>query len=182
MESAGITVESVRNLQASGKHLLEDLLGRQLLEDQQVFIMVLSPGSDPDEEARQAASASLEAVFPKTTAHAAEHGASDDEIDAAVREAAGSSREGLMRVVLDSSLLARAKKDKRGTGIDFIDCRPPTLFSTSLRGDNRPVPTSQKTGLGRLNFAYGWRKIRYTSIGGEMKLLVRLSQGIAVPG
>jgi hypothetical protein len=74
--------------------LLEDLLGRPLQEDQQVFIMVLSPGSGPDEEARQAARAGLAAVFRKTAAHASEHGASDDEIDAAVREAARRVRPG----------------------------------------------------------------------------------------
>jgi hypothetical protein len=94
MEAASITVESVRNLQASGKHLLEDLLGRPLLEDQQVFIMVLSPGSEPDEEARRLARAGLEAAFRKTAAYAAEHGVSDDEIDAAVREVARQIRPG----------------------------------------------------------------------------------------
>ena len=92
METAPITVESVRNLPASGKHLLEDLLGRQLQEDQQVFIMVLSPGSAPDEEAHQEP-ASLEATFRKTAAYAAEQGASDNEIDAAVQEAARQARQ-----------------------------------------------------------------------------------------
>ena len=94
MEAARITVESVRNLQASGKHLLEDLLGRQLKEDQQVFIMVLSPGSEPDEEARRQARAGLEAAFQKTAAYAAERGVSDDEIDAAIEEAARQARPG----------------------------------------------------------------------------------------
>jgi len=94
MEAAPITVESVRNLQASGKHLLEDLLGRPLREDQQVFIMVLSPGSEPDEEARRLARAGLEAVFQKTAAYAAEHDIRDEEIDAAIEEAARQARHG----------------------------------------------------------------------------------------
>ena len=92
MEAPPITVENVRNLQASGKHLLEGLLGRPLQADQQVFIMVLSPGSEPNEEARRQARAGLEATFQKTAAYAAEHGISDDEIDAAIDEAARQAR------------------------------------------------------------------------------------------
>ncbi len=87
MERSQITVENVGNLQANGKRVLEDLLGQELLENQQVFIMVLSPGSEPDERARKQARAGLEATFKKTAAYAAEHGIADEEIDAAIREA-----------------------------------------------------------------------------------------------
>jgi hypothetical protein len=88
MERVPITVESVRNLQASDKRLLEDIVGQPLQDNQQVFIMVLSPGSEPDEAARRQARAGLEAVFQKTAAHASEHGIAEDEIDAALQEAA----------------------------------------------------------------------------------------------
>ena len=94
MERSSVTVESVRNLQASGNRLLEDILGRPLQENQQVFIMVLSPGSEPDEEARRQARVGLEATFQKTAAYAAEQGISDDEIDAAIQEAAKQVRPG----------------------------------------------------------------------------------------
>ena len=87
MEQSSVTVESVRNLQASGKRLLENLLGQQLQEDQQVFIMVLSPGSEPDEAARRQARLGLEATFRKTEAHAIQNAASDEEIEAAIQEA-----------------------------------------------------------------------------------------------
>ena len=47
--------QSVKDIQASGRHWLEDVLGQHLQENQQVFIMVLSPGREPDEEARRQA-------------------------------------------------------------------------------------------------------------------------------
>jgi hypothetical protein len=94
MEQSSITVESVRNLQASGKRLLENLLGQQLQEDQQVFIMVLSPGSEPNESARRQARLALEATFRKTEANAIQNGASDEEIEAAIQEAIRQIRSG----------------------------------------------------------------------------------------
>ena len=94
MERSSITVESVGNLEAAGKRLLEEMLGQPLQENQQVFIMVLSPGAEPDEEARRQARARLEAVFQKTAAYAAERGASEEEIDAAVLEATEQVRHG----------------------------------------------------------------------------------------
>jgi hypothetical protein len=87
MERSLIAVENVRNLQADGKRWLEDILGCPLQEDQQVFIMVLSPGTEPDETARRQARSGLEAVFQKTEARAREQGIDDDDIDAAIREA-----------------------------------------------------------------------------------------------
>jgi hypothetical protein len=87
MELAPIAVESVKNLQASGKRLLEEILGQKLLENQQVFIMVLSPGTEPDEAARQRARAGLEATFQRAEAYARERGIADEDIDAAIDEA-----------------------------------------------------------------------------------------------
>ena len=87
MEQSLIAVESVGNLQAGNKRWLEDVLGQQLQENQQVFIMVLSPGSEPDEAARRKARAGLEATFQKTETYAREHGIEGGEIDAAIEEA-----------------------------------------------------------------------------------------------
>jgi hypothetical protein len=87
MERPAFAVESVRDLQAGGKRLLEDILGQPLQENQQVFIMVLSPGIEPDESARAQARAGLEATFQKTEAYAQEHDVSGEDIDAAIREA-----------------------------------------------------------------------------------------------
>jgi hypothetical protein len=87
MDHPRITVESVSNLQGNGKRLLEELLGNKLENNQQVLIMVLSPGTEPDEAARRQARLGVEATFRKTEAYAAEHGVSDDAIDAAIEEA-----------------------------------------------------------------------------------------------
>jgi len=87
MEQSAIAVESVKNLQASDKRVLEDILGQKLQENQQVFIMVLSPGTEPDEAARQKARAGLEATFQRTQAYAHERGIADQDIDAAIDEA-----------------------------------------------------------------------------------------------
>jgi hypothetical protein len=87
MEPSSITVESVRNLPVNSKHCLEDMLGQTLQENQQVFIMVLSPGSEPDEAARRQARAGLETTFAKTAAYAGEHDITDTEIEAALQEA-----------------------------------------------------------------------------------------------
>ncbi len=87
MDQSLIAVESVRNLEASGKRWLEGVLGQPLQENQQVFIMVISPGTEPDEADRRRARAGLEATFQKTEAYARAQGIGDDEIDEAVREA-----------------------------------------------------------------------------------------------
>ena len=94
MEQSLIAVQSVRNLQAGGKRLLEDILGQQLQENQQIFIMVLSPGTEPDETSRHQTRAGLEAAFQKTETYACEHDIDDGEIDAAIREAMSHIRPG----------------------------------------------------------------------------------------
>jgi len=87
MERTPIAVQSVRNLQASGKRLLEDILGQQLQENQQVLIMVISPGKEPDDAARRQARVGLEETFQQTAAYAQSHGIADEEIAAAIHEA-----------------------------------------------------------------------------------------------
>ena len=87
MEKSPVAVESVKNLQAGGKRLLEDILGQQLQENQQVLIMVFSPGMEPDDAARRRARTGLEETFQKTAAYAQEDGIAEEEIDAAIQEA-----------------------------------------------------------------------------------------------
>lgn len=87
MELQPAAVTSVPNPGDDGRRWLEGALGQPLQEGQQVFIMVLSPGHEPDEEARHRARAALEQTFRRAEAHAEEHGVSDAEIDAALREA-----------------------------------------------------------------------------------------------
>ena len=87
MQQSSVTVENVGNLQAGGKHLLEDLLGQQLQDHQQVFIMVLSPGAEPYEAARCQARLALEATFRETEAYADRNDVNNDEIEAAIQEA-----------------------------------------------------------------------------------------------
>lgn len=87
MEPTPVVVERVQDLPADGRQILEGLIGRPLADDQQVFIMVLSPGSAPDEEARRRAREGLEATFRRTAAYAERHGISEAEIDAAIDEA-----------------------------------------------------------------------------------------------
>ncbi|HKI31238.1 MAG TPA: hypothetical protein VKA46_05185 [Gemmataceae bacterium] len=94
MEHELVTVENVRDIQAGGRRWLEDVLGQHLQEHQQVFIMVLSPGRAPDEEARRQARTALEATFRKTDAYAREHGITDAEIDAAIQDATDHLRPG----------------------------------------------------------------------------------------
>jgi hypothetical protein len=87
-------VQSVKDIQDSGKRWLEGLLGQELRANQQVFIMVLSPGSEPDEQARQRARAGLEATFRKTEHYAHAHDITDAEIDGAIEEAMENVRPG----------------------------------------------------------------------------------------
>jgi hypothetical protein len=94
MEHEPVTVENVRDIQAGGRRWLEDVLGQHLQEHQQVFIMVLTPGRAPDEETRRRARAALDTTFRKTDAYAQKHGVTDEEIDAAIREATDHVRPG----------------------------------------------------------------------------------------
>ena len=87
MDHELLTVQNVKDLQDGGKRWLEDVLGQNLRENQQVFIMVFTPGVEPDEATRRQARAGLERTFQKTEQYADEHGITADEVDAAADEA-----------------------------------------------------------------------------------------------
>ena len=55
MEHEFLTVQNVKDLQDGGKRWLENVLGQHLKESQQVFIMVFTPGIEPDEASRRLA-------------------------------------------------------------------------------------------------------------------------------
>src|SRR5207249_3964395 len=55
MEHELLTIQNVKDLQDGGKRWLENVLGQHLRENQQVFIMVFTPGVEPDEAARRGA-------------------------------------------------------------------------------------------------------------------------------
>ena len=87
MEQELLTIRNVKDLQDSGKRWLEGVLGRQLQENQQVFIMVFTPGTEPDEAARRRALAAVEGTMAAVEKNLAEQGASGEDFDAAVDEA-----------------------------------------------------------------------------------------------
>src|SRR5204863_7026908 len=94
MEREPVTIQRVKDLQAGGRRWLEDVLGEQLRENQQVFIMVFTPNREPHEEAPRQARSALAGTFRQTEAYAQEHGITDTEIDAAIEEAMDHVRPG----------------------------------------------------------------------------------------
>src|SRR5438067_11337253 len=87
MEREPIAVQSVKDIQATGKRWLEEVLGHHLGDNQQVFIMVFTPGAEPTEAARAQARAGLEQTWERVEKHMQQHGISEAEFDDAVDEA-----------------------------------------------------------------------------------------------
>lgn len=82
-----ITLRTVRDIQYTGKHWLEGVLGQDLRDDQQVFIMVLTPDVVPEEEARKRAAGGIQQVLTDVDAQTAASHVTQQEIDEAVDEA-----------------------------------------------------------------------------------------------
>ena len=82
-----ITLRNVSDIQSDKKRWLEDLLGQQIQGNQQVFIMVFTPGAVPDEATRQRAATGIRQTLDQARAHADAQGITDVEIDEAVDEA-----------------------------------------------------------------------------------------------
>ena len=93
MKHAPLTVENVRNLQANRKELLEEMLGRELTENQQIFIMAFTPGRAPGPKDREDSLASLKETWKKVDEHMKENGITPDEFEWAVDEAVKQVRE-----------------------------------------------------------------------------------------
>ena len=80
-----VSVQNVKDLQTGGKQWLESLLGRHLQENQQICIMVLTPGIDSDANRRDALQ-EWERITHKVRQHMQQQGITDEEYDAAVDE------------------------------------------------------------------------------------------------
>jgi len=85
MES--IALRNVKDIKDTGKHWLEGVLGEHLRDNQQVFIMVLTPDVVPDDESRRRAANGIQQVLADVDSRTAAEGVTPNEIDAAVEEA-----------------------------------------------------------------------------------------------
>jgi hypothetical protein len=83
---------NVNDLPATERQTLEGMLGQPLSPDQRVFVMAYTPSAVPDESVREAAAAGIQRTFEKVDEHAAAHGVSPEEADAALEEAMGHVR------------------------------------------------------------------------------------------
>ena len=87
MEHESLTIQNVKDLQDNGKRWLENVLGQHLKENQQVFIMVFTPGVEPDEATRRQALANVKQTMTQVEKNLTEQGVTEDEFNAAVDEA-----------------------------------------------------------------------------------------------
>ncbi len=87
MEHELLTVQKVNDLQDNGKRWLENVFGEHLKENQQVFIMVFTPGVQTDEASRRQALASVKQTMSTVEKNLSAAGVSNQEFDAAVDEA-----------------------------------------------------------------------------------------------
>jgi hypothetical protein len=88
-----VAVRNVNQLPNDEKRSLESLVGRQLEDNQQVFIMAFTPGLAPSAENRKKAMAGLTQTWAKVEQHMKQHGVTEEEFDAAVDEAVGHVRQ-----------------------------------------------------------------------------------------
>jgi hypothetical protein len=80
-------IRNVKDIETAERHVYERVLGEQLRENQQVFIMVMTPNVEPDSETRRKALAEIERLSRKAAAHAKGRGATDQQINEAIDEA-----------------------------------------------------------------------------------------------
>ena len=89
-----IAVRNVKQIPRQQKRSLEDLVGRELLDNQQVFILAFTPGVAPTGQARAEAMVGIEKTWAKVDRHMQEQGVTEEEFDAAVDEAVQHVRHG----------------------------------------------------------------------------------------
>lgn len=82
-----VAVRNVNQLPNDEKRSLESLVGRQLEDNQQVFIMAFTPGVAPSDGARAEAAAGLAQTWQSVGQHMQQHGVTDEQFDAAADEA-----------------------------------------------------------------------------------------------
>jgi hypothetical protein len=82
-----VALRNVDQLPSAEKRSIENLVGRQLEDNQQVFILAFTPGVAPSDKARAEAMSGLVRTWEKVQRHKQERSVSDEEFDAAVDEA-----------------------------------------------------------------------------------------------
>ena len=82
-----MAVRNVKQMPRQQKQSLEDLVGRELQDDQKVFILAFTPGVAPTGQARAEAMVGIEKTWAKVDRHMQEQGVTEEEFDAAVDDA-----------------------------------------------------------------------------------------------
>ena len=80
-------IRNVRDMEAGKRQSLEAVLGRQLQDDQQVIIRVLTPGVEPDALTKREALEHAQDLSRKAAKHRESLGVSEAEADRIVDEA-----------------------------------------------------------------------------------------------
>lgn len=87
-------VRNVKDIAMDERRHLEQALGRQLVENQQVIIHVIDLDIEPDAEVRRTALAEASEIARQGRAHAVAQGATSAEANAAIEEAIEQVRRG----------------------------------------------------------------------------------------
>jgi hypothetical protein len=86
------TLRNVGDLAEAERRSLEHLVGQPLASDQEVFVMVYTPGTAPDEKTRAEARERLMQSLDEVRADLQRRGVSAHEVDAAIEEAMNAIR------------------------------------------------------------------------------------------
>lgn len=86
MQPEHLTVQNVNALQDNGKRWLEHLLGHHLKANQQVFIMVFTPGVEPSDASRRGALAHVQKVMSEAELNLSRQAVSGEQFESAVDE------------------------------------------------------------------------------------------------
>ena len=81
------TIRNVADLPEKERESIEHLVGQSLANDQEVFVMVYTPGTRPDDVTRAQARDSLMQNLDELRADMTRRGVTAEEIDAAIDEA-----------------------------------------------------------------------------------------------
>ena len=87
MEPELTSTQKVKDIEDAGRQWIEGVLGQQLHDEDQIYLMVYRQGSVPDDATRKAAFERIKALCEKAHRHALEKGITAEEADTAVEEA-----------------------------------------------------------------------------------------------
>jgi len=80
-------IRSVKDIEAAQRQSLEEVIGHELHDNQQIVIRVVTPGVVPDQDARAQAISDLRALSEQGSRHRESLGLSEREVDEALDEA-----------------------------------------------------------------------------------------------